>query len=209
MCDCSSTCVPQGPAGRGITNIVDNGDATLTITYTDGTSQIIPFLSVTIPPAPALEKVLISNVLDTDLSADANFVGNTYFQFAGLGYETLIYKNTSGVSKDYIVTATANIGTNAISPNEYGRSEVDMAIETRDALLVDTQVSSVEGRVSINQDSTLNPGDINPTIYFIKSVLVDKVEVTLADGESVLLKFRTKDAFSGFLKKATLEVIEK
>jgi len=205
MCNCSSTCVPQGPAGRGIVSIEDNGDNTLTITYTDGTSQIIPFVSVT---TPTLEKVLISNVQDTDLSADANFLAGTYFQFAGLGYDGLIYTNTSGVTKTYIVTGTANVGTNDIAQNIYGKSEVDMAIEKR-SLGVDTQLSSVEGRVQIDQDSTLNPGDINPTLYFTKLCLVDKAEVTLADGDSVLLKFRTKDASSGFLKKATIEVIEK
>lgn len=55
MCNCSggcssgcSQCVPKGESGRGIVNIVENGDGTATITYTDATTQ-----DITLPVGPA------------------------------------------------------------------------------------------------------------------------------------------------------------
>lgn len=158
---------------------------------------------------PTIEEEVISNVQATLLDADANYVGNTYFQFAALGYESLIYTNTSGSTKTYIVDAITNVGRNSIVTSEYGSSDVDMGVFKRDVTLVDSLVSEVSNNVSIFFNSTLNPGDINPTIFLINSSLTDKAEVELQNGESVLLKFKSKNPGTGFINKSILHIREK
>jgi hypothetical protein len=161
------------------------------------------------PPIPTIEEEIITNAQGVLLNDDANFVGNTYFEFAAFGYESMIYTNNSGDTKTYIVEATSNAGRNSITPNEYGSSELDMAIYKRDLAPSDTLISEVSNKSLIFFDSTLDPGDVNPTLYFIQSTLHDKAEVELLDGESVLLKFKTKNAGSGYINKSILHIREK
>lgn len=172
------------------------------------------FDGLIIPPAaevPVLEEVVLTNINGVLLDADVNFVSDTYFQFAGLGYESLEYTNNSGSTKTYIIDARANIGTSATAPS-YGFSDVDMAIFTRVSGPIESQISEVLGQNQINflgDGININPEWVINGVYVYQALISDLAEVTLQDGETVLLKFKSKGGASGFLNKAILHVREK
>ena len=70
---------------------------------------------------------------------------------------------------------------------------------------VDTLQSEVLASTSI-----LYIGEgVTTSLYNVINSTSDIAEVTLQNNESVLLKFRTKETGSGFIKKASLHVREK
>ena len=89
---CNSTCVPEGPRGLSAYEI-------WLLVGNTGTEQ--DFIDSITPPT--YTESLITNVADVEMSADANFVDLTYFQFAGSGYQNLIFTNNTGVTKTFML----------------------------------------------------------------------------------------------------------
>jgi hypothetical protein len=191
MC-CDSKCVPEGPRGLSAYDI-------WLLVGNTGTEQ--DFIDSITPPT--YTESLITNVQDVEMSTDANFADLNYFQFAGSGYQNLIFTNTTGQTKTFMVTSYTNFGRNDLT--NYGSANVDTAIYKR-VLGVDTLQSEV-----LATNSILYAGDpaLTTSLYNVINATSDIAEVTLQNNESVLLKFRTKETGSGYLKKASLHVREK
>mgnify|MGYP003660520041 CR=1 FL=1 len=143
------------------------------------------------------------------LGDDPAWSSSTWFVPSVGGYSALIHTNTSAVSKTYIVGATVAFGKNGIAAGVYGDSDVDMAIFYRDINPTDIEKSVVNGGIQINFTYPGDPSNLTTTLYNIETSNSDMTELTLEAGESVLLKFRTKDASTGFIKQAKLHVKEK
>ena len=177
---------------------------------------------VTVPPEASLQDVIEAIALKVcleealyesktaqDLGDDPNFTSSTWFVPANGDYSTLIHTNTSLTeTKTYMVAATVSFGQNEIG-GSYGDSDVDMAIFHRDTNPTDTLESDILGAVQIDFTYTPSPGDLINNVFNINTSNSDMAEVVLLPGESVLLKFRTKNAGDGFIRQAKLHVRQK
>ena len=146
------------------------------------------------------------------------------------GYEILTYTNTSGVSKDYIVNVSYDVSMNASNtedPSHWVDGAIVKTVGAVDSVLyeslgsTDMLVALYDGPTVgdiINIDSipdTVNttPGN-NPVEVRFGNILKPRnisffKKVTLADGETVSLKFKTKDVSSeSLLRKAQIFVNE-
>jgi hypothetical protein len=131
------------------------------------------------------------------------------------GYNTLTYTNTSGVSKDFIVHAAydhkAEINSNnqkienwvdgaivktvsAVDTVEYGNVDrIDVEASLFDGLLVGDAINIATPAPNNVTTAAPNPVEFRFITYeHAKNVAMFK-KVTLLNGESVSLKFKTKD----------------
>jgi len=155
-----------------------------------------------------LDEELYNDETALSLGDDSNFVPSTYFIPDGGGYSSLIHTNSSSTSKTYIVFAVCGYG-KIDTTGSYGASDVDMAIFHRSTVPTDTMESEIIGAIQIDFTYTPTPGDLDNNVYNINTSNSDIAEVVLGPGESVLLKFKTKNASDGWLKQARLHVREK
>lgn len=160
-------------------------------------------------PKICLEESFIKYVETLVLSSDGNYIDSTYFVPATGDYDTLIYTNSSGSTKTYIVTGICDIGDNNTGAGGYGSSDVDMGIFKRDLVPSDTLDDEVKGAIQILYTYSPSPGDLVASVYNIETSNTIMSEIELQDGESVLLKFKTKGAGAGTLRKASLHVRQK
>jgi len=156
-----------------------------------------------------LEESLYESKTAQDLGSDPAWSSSVWFVPTNGDYSTLIHTNTSLTeTKTYMVGATVAYG-QSNTGGLYGDSDVDMAIFHRDTSPTDTLESELIGAVQIDFTYTPNPVDLDNNVYNINTSNSDMAEVTLLPGESVLLKFRTKNASDGWIRQAKLHVRQK
>lgn len=164
-----------------------------------------------------LEEGFYEAKLSQDLGSDPSFISATYFVPANGTYSSQIHTNTSADTKTYIVTSTVAYGHSNTVIATYGDSNVDMAIFHRTTAPVDTMLSEVLGQIAVAVTLVPTPPDpmdtypvtIYNNVYNIETSNTDMTEVVLLPGESVLLKFATKNVGSGWIVQSKFHVREK
>tara|TARA_R110002153_G_scaffold60505_2_gene163940 strand:- start:852 stop:1424 length:573 start_codon:yes stop_codon:yes gene_type:complete len=183
----NATCIPIGPAGPigPIGPIGPEGPgSTLLNSYIDSTASII-----------------LGSELDT------NWVGDdTWYQ--PTGFDNLRYTNTSGVSKEFLITVNYSNGTSSITAATYGRSDVDCGIFRATDLV--NSLYDVDGAIQISFLSTDDPPTaLQANVYNIKQNSNLFYKVTLTAGEAIHIQFKAKSGNDvGFLEKSQMFVQE-
>lgn len=198
-CDCSGICLPKGPKG-------DQGEP--------GTPYV----------APVLVNEYFENVEYVSVGASAT---PTVYSFPSVGYQTLSYTNTSGGDLVLEVNATWKSGQTTI----LGASEqVDAAIIRTTVAPADVieweYLVTTAVAYTLREDATITEvgsgttetviaspggGDIYLAKNFteVPSIGAMFKKVTLLDGETISLKFKTKNTSSeDFITKAQFYVKE-
>jgi hypothetical protein len=165
-------------------------------------------------------------VATVDVTTDPAFVNLTYFM--PTAYAGLIYTNTSGVSKDYIVTVSYD----QLMQNTVGGAGSDLsdwldgAIVKNAAVILYESISrpsinvnlfdSVTGLpiTSVTAETVITTPSSHPVVPGVQAnsnVPLNKSffkKVTLNAGETVSLKFKSKSGGSGILERAQIFVQE-
>lgn len=160
------------------------------------------------------------------LSSDPGYVDSTYFQ--PTGYTGLSYTNTSGVSKDFFVRVSYDSDFFVTAPNEaeirnvvdgglFKNGVVQLYSSAGETRLVGSMVDSGGNPVNLTSAETLQtvPSTNDTEFQFLTARLPRNVsffkKVTLANGESVELKFRSKGtppSLVGYLLQAQFYIEE-
>lgn len=180
----NATCIPIGPAGPIGPEGPPGPVGTLLNSYIDSTASI---------------------VMGSEL--DSNWLGDGIW-YQPTGFDNLVYTNTSGVSKEFLVTVNYSNGTSSPAVGTYGRSDVDCGIFRATDLV--NPLYDVDGAIQISFVDPNPPGTVlNPNVYNIKQNSNLFYKLTLAAGEAVHIQFKTKGGDDdGFLEKSQMFVQE-
>jgi hypothetical protein len=147
----------------------------------NGKATLVPVIGTPGPPGPigpegppGVGSTLLNSYIDSTASIvmgselDSNWLGDSIW-YQPTGFDNLVYTNTSGVSKEFLVTANYSSGTNSTVIGTYGRSDVDCGIFRATDLV--NPLYDVDGAIQISfiDPYSSPPGDVlNPNVYNIK-----------------------------------------
>lgn len=203
---------------RSIINFIGTGVEAVDNPGTQSTDVIINTYTPSVKVNEYNEASLI-----TDLGQDASFQPLTYF--VPSGYESLSFTNSSGVEKDYIVHANYDYSSIRLDTDSVPICWIEAALFTIKGGPIETNEWEHKGLNSINfelydgltQDDGVYLPPAGSGVYEVRAInslmiyngnLMKKI--TLLDGESIEMRFKTKSADAGIqnLNKAQMFVQE-
>jgi len=214
---------PTGPTGPASSNIVINGDDDIVVT----TDNSIPGTTTFTIGRPK-EFFYDDHVQTLDIETDSAFIDNTYF--FPTPYSGLTYTNTSGDTKNYLVTVSYDTFSavsgllNAASIGSWVDGAIIKTVGSSDTILYESlgtsilQISLYDGPnitnvINLSSLDTVETVDGDAVYAAFGSSRIPRnisfvYPVTLNNTEKVSLKFKGKSGNRAWLSKAQILVQE-